>query len=106
LAWGLLTKQSDGPQGPGIDWLLQAELTGGSEMQGQDTQKTDNVVSLFSNREKAKEASASESATSELPEDPEAFKDVMSKNAKNKERLEKERANANKSVLRSYRIKH
>jgi hypothetical protein len=34
------------------------------------------------------------------------FEDVMTKNARNKERLAKERANANKSVLKSYRIKH
>ena len=75
-------------------------------MQGQDTQKTDNVVSLFSSREKAKETSPSQSTASASPADAEEFKDVMSKNAKNKERLEKERASANKSVLRSYRIKH
>ena len=75
-------------------------------MQGQDTQKTDNVVSLFANRDKAKEASASASSTGGAPEEAKGFEDVMSKNAKNKERLEKERASANKSVLRSYRIKH
>ena len=34
-----------------------------------------------------------------------SFEEVTEKNKKNKERLEKERLNDNKSVLRSYRIK-
>jgi hypothetical protein len=78
-------------------------------MQGQDTQKTDNVVSLFSRREKTEstevEATATPDAPAQAPEG-ESFADIMSRNAKNKERMEKERNTANKSVLRSYRIKH
>lgn len=73
-------------------------------MQGQDTQKSNNVVSLFSAREKAKSTEAEVEAKE--PENQESFADVMNRNQKNKERLEKERASANKSVLRSYRIKH
>lgn len=71
-------------------------------MQGSNTQE--NVVSLFAAR-KAKEASASAEVKTEAKKE-ESFSDVMEKNMKNKERIEKERLNANKSVLRSYRIKH
>jgi hypothetical protein len=74
-------------------------------MQGQDTQKS-NVVSLFANREKATGASSTAATADRPTETSTAFEDVVAKNAKNKERMEKERANANKSVLRSYRIKH
>lgn len=92
---------------PGM-WLLQAvrhcQKSEDTEMQGQDTQKTNNVVSLFAGRDKAQNADTDSSATS--AEDAKSFEDVVAKNAKNKERMEKERANANKSVLRSYRIKH
>ncbi len=69
-------------------------------MQGQDTQKQDNVVSLFTARQQAKAADKTEA-----PAQTESFEDVMTRNAKNKERVEKERLSANKSVLRSYRIK-
>ncbi len=71
-------------------------------MQGQDTPKQ-NVVSLFANRDKAE---ANDPAQVTDAQALETFNDVMSKNAKNAERLAKERANANKSVLRSYKIKH
>ena len=70
-------------------------------MQGQDSQKT-NVVSLFSGRNKGAEAEAAANGAI----DDESFDDVMERNRKNKERVEKERLNANKSVLRSYRIKN
>lgn len=72
-------------------------------MQGQDTQKT-NVVSLFAARQKADD----DSNTGDGSVDPsdESFTDIMERNRKNKERVEKERLNANKSVLRSYRIKN
>lgn len=35
-----------------------------------------------------------------------SFEDVMRRNEENNQRIAKERANANKSVLRTYRIKH
>jgi hypothetical protein len=71
-------------------------------MQGSNTQN-ENVVSLFAARNKAKESSEEVKAEEKKEE---SFSDVMAKNMKNKERMEKERLNANKSVLRSYRIKH
>lgn len=74
-------------------------------MQGQDTQKS-NVVSLFSARKKEDEAPANLQSSTISAADEEAFADVMARNMKNQERMAKERANANKSVLRSYRIKH
>ena len=76
-------------------------------MQGPDTNKQSNVVSLFSSREKpdAKSVSEAEQKDSDLTEKP-SFEDVMVRNARNQERMAKERANANKSVLKSYRIKH
>ena len=71
-------------------------------MQGQDTQKT-NVVSLFN----ARKASDADAVTSDaIDGSEESFSDIMERNRKNKERVEKERLSANKSVLRSYRIKN
>lgn len=76
-------------------------------MQGHNTADS-KVVSLFESRSKSKEENAdtaqasSESKAEETP----SFQDVMKQNQKNKERLERERLSANKSVLRSYRIKH
>lgn len=72
-------------------------------MQGSNTQN-ENVVSLFAARNKGKESSDEVKASEDQKE--ESFADVMAKNMKNKERMEKERLNANKSVLRTYRIKH
>jgi hypothetical protein len=76
-------------------------------MQGQDTQKT-NVVSLFNSRQKGEldHAAAFGDAHGDAPISEESFQDIMERNLKNKERQAKERANANKSVLRSYRIKN
>ena len=71
-------------------------------MQGGGTSDT-NVVSMFTSRQAQKRDEAD--AKDETGEPP-SFDDVMSKNMKNKERLEKERLAANKSVLRSYRIKN
>ncbi len=70
-------------------------------MLGQDTPKT-NVVSLF---QKKTDAAAQAASSGDEKKDEESFDDVMTRNAKNAERVAKERANANKSVLRSYRIK-
>jgi hypothetical protein len=74
-------------------------------MQGQDTQKS-NVVSLFSARKKEDETPSNLQSSTISAADEESFADVMARNMKNQERMAKERANANKSVLRSYRIKH
>lgn len=77
-------------------------------MQGHDTDKQNNVVSLFAARERPA-VKSSDDATSETEQkaaEAAKFEDVMTKNARNQERLAKERANANKSVLKSYRIKH
>ena len=68
----------------------------------QGNQPKQNVVSIFARREKDEAVGAPTEAEEAAP----VFDDVMSKNSKNAERLAKERANANKSVLRSYRIKH
>lgn len=70
-------------------------------MQGQESQGP-KVVSIFS-KKNSKEGSDKKVDSTENPQN---FSDVMRQNQKNKERLEKERASANKSVLRSYRIKH
>ncbi len=69
----------------------------------QGNSQNENVVSLFAARNKAKD---DESKVEVRAEDQESFSNVMERNMKNKERVEKERLNANKSVLRSYRIKH
>lgn len=74
-------------------------------MQNQETQKP-NVVSLFAAREKAAAKTHDQPATDDTAPKAESFQDVMERNSKNTERLAKERANANKSVLRSYRIKN
>lgn len=75
--------------------------------QGQETPSA-NVVSLFGNRQKAAQSAATTDEAEKTSADEqkgESFLDVMTRNAKNAERMAKERANANKSVLRSYRIK-
>lgn len=70
-------------------------------MQGQESQGP-KVVSIFAK----KNAEEKENRAAETPEGTSSFSDIMRQNQKNKERMEKERASANKSVLRSYRIKH
>jgi len=75
-------------------------------MQGQNTSDS-KVVSIFASRDKEKDREESGKTASEAKsEGPSSFEDVMKQNQKNKERMEKERLSANKSVLRSYRIKH
>jgi hypothetical protein len=41
----------------------------------------------------------------ETEEETMSFEEIMRKNAENKERMRKERAKANKGVVRSYRLK-
>ena len=57
-----------------------------------------NVVSIFSAKKKAKK--------DEPKEDSLGMEEIATKNKRNQERIARERANANKSTLRSYRIKH
>lgn len=66
-------------------------------MQGGSSQK-ENVVSIFS-RPKKDEEQTDEST------DGLTFEEIMRRNIENKERMKKERAKANQSVIRSYRLK-
>lgn len=73
-------------------------------MQGQDTQ-TGTVISLFA--KKTAEADAADAPqANDGQKAGESFLDIMKQNEANKARLAKERSSANKSVLRSYRIKN
>lgn len=69
------------------------------------------VVSLLSKKQEKAEAAAVENdpaaAKSKEELDSEAyFADVQKKNKEKEDRIRKEKLAANKSVLRSYRIKH
>lgn len=73
-------------------------------MQSGGEEKENKVISLAGF--KKAEASGSKSQEEIQPEDPvEAFRQAMARNAYNRERLNAERKKANKSVLKSYRIK-
>ena len=73
----------------------------------QGSENTNNVVSLFDARAKATNKNeVEESACTEEVVEEKSFDDIMSRNMKNLERMRKERNSKNKSVLRSYRIKH
>jgi hypothetical protein len=71
-----------------------------------ETTADSKVISLFSVRKAQAEAKADETAELKPEESAESFFDSMRKNGENAERLRKERLNANKSVLKSYRIKN
>ncbi len=74
-------------------------------MDNQDT--TENVVSLFKRKAAAVTTAEQKDATAEAaPQQGESFEEVMARNARNRERMAKERNTANKSVLRSYKIKN
>jgi len=62
-----------------------------------------NVVSLFDAKQKAADAHqiADEKKESEM-----TFEEIVERNKRNAERMRRERLMANKSVLRSYRIKN
>jgi hypothetical protein len=62
------------------------------------------VVSLFESRKKESSSSAN-GVTGQAADPNSLFLEAMQRNAENRERLRSERAKANKSVLRSYRIK-
>lgn len=72
-----------------------------SDNQGTQANESTNVVSLFGARNRVAEVKADGDK-----KDEESFEEIQSRNLKNKERLAKERNSANKSVLRSYRIKN
>jgi hypothetical protein len=59
------------------------------------------VLSLF----KAKEKQEEKKESTIDPETLDTFEQIMKRNRENEERQKRERAQANKSVLRSYRIK-
>lgn len=61
----------------------------------------ENVVSLAAKRQEKKDLPEGEE-----PKKEESFEDIMKRNQETKERMAKERNSANKSVLRSYRIKN
>lgn len=75
----------------------------------------DNVINLFSRRTPAKTGQQtrgggdsnqqSSSATALNPDNATGFVDVVERNRINQQRLRKEREQANKNVLKSYRIK-
>lgn len=68
-------------------------------MQGGSSPKDENIVSIFS-RSKKEEQASSDNSTAGL-----SFEEIMRRNMENKERLKKDRAKANQSVIRSYRLK-
>ncbi len=72
----------------------------------------DNVINLFSRRAPAAKAGqpsrggdSAQQANSALVINPGSFADVAERNRANQQRLRKEREQANKNVLKSYRIK-
>ena len=74
------------------------------------TSSESKVVSLFEARKNLAEKASTQATETPVPEeelqaDEESFESVMRKNNANKERMRQERLKANKSVLRSYRIK-
>ena len=64
------------------------------------TPEKSNVVSLFEAKKNIEESEDTK------PESEMTFEEIMTRNKRNADRMKKERGQANKSVLRSYRIKH
>ena len=67
------------------------------------------VVSIFAARDKANAAmSAKEAPEAQAAKSQEdiSLKEIIERNTRNQERMAKERSSANKSVLKSYRIKN
>jgi hypothetical protein len=67
-----------------------------------ENQTEEKVINMFANRETQSESSTSKPKSSEAET---SFAELMKKNAENSERMRKERNKANRSVLKSYRIK-
>ncbi len=63
---------------------------------------SDNVISLSAKKAEKKDPDAKDE---QLQEEAMTFEEIQARNRKNAERVAKERSQANKSVLRSYRIK-
>lgn len=61
------------------------------------------IIDFFSKKKLIEERSTALEKKTEKPAI--SFKTISSKNAENKERLRKERDQANKNVMKSYRIK-
>ena len=61
------------------------------------------VVSIFDRKKREQELEAELNADS--AESSESFLSIMEKNRESKERMKKDRNKANRSVLRSYRLK-
>lgn len=76
------------------------------DKQTESTEKTveSKVISLFGSRVASDLIEKKSDVKDEVS--AESFFDSMRKNGENAERLRKERLNANKSVLKSYRIKN
>ncbi len=76
------------------------------DKQTESTEKTveSKVISLFGSRVGSDLIEKKSDVKDEVS--AESFFDSMRKNGENAERLRKERLNANKSVLKSYRIKN
>lgn len=66
------------------------------------TMSGDKVVSLSKKREEKQQ----QPETVTQPQEEANFAEIMRRNKENEERLKKERAKNNKSVTRSYRLKH
>lgn len=71
-------------------------------MQGHTDPNKDKVVSIFSAR-KASESAPKSIAPKSSP--GESFDEVMRRNAENLERMRRERLQANKGVIKSYKLK-
>jgi len=68
-----------------------------------NSQNPGNVVSLFKARKAVEETPANNEKPSSAPAD--SFAETMRRNEEAKKRMEIERAKANRSVLKSYKIK-
>ena len=65
---------------------------------------TDKAIIIFDKKKEKEEETSGESPTAK--EGEASFEEIAKSNAAKKKKMEAERLNANKSVLRSYRIKH
>jgi hypothetical protein len=71
-------------------------------MQGHTDPNKDKVVSIFSAR-KASESAAN--SVTQKSSNSESFEEIMRRNAENLERMRRERLQANKGVIKSYKLK-
>lgn len=71
-------------------------------MQGQTDPNKDKVVSIFSARKSVDESAKS---AAPRPSAGETFAEIMRRNAENLDRMRRERSQANKGVIKSYKLK-